>query len=163
MACRRRFARVHSRSVCRTTAVSCTSFCLLPDRYGYDYGTMKIEPSADAAPIFACRTSGAVPLPEAAPRIVWRAGLDINPLDIADPSAAAWLETLVWPEQESRLARLRAAMAIAAEDPPRVTRGLGWSERGATLARRSAVSLAGGRRALSVPCLVLRRRGPHPG
>ena len=35
----------------------------------------------------------------------------------------AWLETLVWPEQQERLVRLRAAIEIARRDPPRVVQG----------------------------------------
>jgi hypothetical protein len=99
--------------------------CLLPDRYAYDYGGRIVRPPPRhrVPPLFPCTVNAATPVPAALPRIVWRAGLDINPLDIADPSAAAWLETLVWPEQDGRLTRLRAAMAIAAEDPPRVIRG----------------------------------------
>jgi hypothetical protein len=57
----------------------------------------------------------------AMPQIVRRAGLDLNPLDAADPAAAAWLETLVWSEQTDRLdrlARLRAALNIAAAVSP---------------------------------------------
>jgi hypothetical protein len=100
--------------------------CLLPDRYGYDYGRARLAPEgadADAAPVFPCRASDATPLPDALPRVVWRAGLDLNPLDMADPDAAAWLETLVWPGQEARAERLRAAMDVARRDPPRVLRG----------------------------------------
>jgi hypothetical protein len=36
---------------------------------------------------------------------------------------AAWLETLVWPEQDARVARLRAAINIARRNPPNVMRG----------------------------------------
>ena len=35
----------------------------------------------------------------------------------------AWLETLVWPEHTDRLARLRAAIMIAAEQKPRLVKG----------------------------------------
>ena len=35
----------------------------------------------------------------------------------------AWLETLVWPEQQERLAGLRAAIEIARRDPPLVVQG----------------------------------------
>jgi hypothetical protein len=100
--------------------------CLLPDRYGYDYGRARLAPEgvdAEAAPVFPCRANDATPLPDALPRVVWRAGLDLNPLDVADPDAAAWLETLVWPEQEARAERLRAAMDVARRDPPRVIGG----------------------------------------
>jgi hypothetical protein len=57
------------------------------------------------------------------PQIVWRAGLDLNPLDAADKAQAEWLETLVWPEQTERLANLRAALKIAAAYRPRVVKG----------------------------------------
>ncbi|MBR0643865.1 DUF2332 domain-containing protein [Plastoroseomonas hellenica] len=96
--------------------------CLLPDRYGYDYGRAAL-PAPAGGPVFPCAVNAAVPLPAAVPQVVWRAGLDLNPLDIADPEERAWLETLVWPEQRERLARLRAAMAIAAVARPRVVRG----------------------------------------
>jgi Uncharacterized protein conserved in bacteria (DUF2332) len=99
--------------------------CLLHDRYGYDYGRRRICPDATAAdfPVFACAASQATPLPAAMPTIAWRAGLDLNPLDASDPSQAAWLETLVWPEHTQRLANLRAAMKIAATVRPRVVQG----------------------------------------
>lgn len=96
--------------------------CLLPDRYGYDYGRATL-PAPAGAPVFPCAVNAAAPLPAAMPQVVWRAGLDLNPLDISDPEERAWLETLVWPEQRERLARLRAAMAIAAAARPRVVRG----------------------------------------
>jgi hypothetical protein len=54
---------------------------------------------------------------------VWRAGLDLNPLDVTDADATAWLETLVWPEATGRAERLHAALAIARINPPRVIRG----------------------------------------
>jgi hypothetical protein len=95
--------------------------CLLPDRYGYDYGRV-ILPTGARSPTFRCAANDAVPVPAVLPRIVWRAGLDLNPLDIDDPSQVAWLETLIWPEQAGRLANLRAALAIAAEARPRIVK-----------------------------------------
>jgi hypothetical protein len=98
--------------------------CLLPDHYAYDYGGGRFGPvGVEAPPVFACRAGGGPPIPSAMPRIVWRAGLDLNPLDAGDPAQAGWLETLVWPEQTGRLAQLRAAMRIAASVRPRVVRG----------------------------------------
>jgi hypothetical protein len=73
--------------------------------------------------VFPCRVDSATPLPAAHPRIAWRLGVDLDPLDIADAADRAWLEALVWPEQADRLARLRAALAVARRDPPRVVRG----------------------------------------
>jgi hypothetical protein len=99
--------------------------CLLPDRYGYDYGGHLLCPEAASPepPIFPCASTGTMPLPKMLPQIAWRAGLDLNPIDVNNPGEAAWLKTLVWPEQTARLVRLRAAMAIAAAVRPRLTKG----------------------------------------
>ena len=94
--------------------------CLIPDLYGYDYGSSVLGAEY---PVFKCAASEATPLPAVMPRVVWRVGLDLNPLDAADPSAAAWLESLVWPEQKDRLLNLRAALRIAASHKPRIFRG----------------------------------------
>lgn len=56
--------------------------CLLPDRYGYNYGRKRIEPSVAAPPVFPCEANDAVPLPAKVPRIVWRLGLDLHPVDL---------------------------------------------------------------------------------
>ena len=97
--------------------------CLLPDCYGYDYGHRRIAPPAPGAPVLVCRASANTPLPAVQPNIAWRAGLDLHPVDLAKAAERAWLETLVWPEQSDRLARLHAAMAVAQADPPPVMRG----------------------------------------
>ncbi len=97
--------------------------CLLPDRYGYDYGPAGRIGAAEDAPLFACRVGGPAPVPEACPEIVWRAGLDLDPVDLQNAEDVAWLETLDWPGQDARLARLRSAVGIAREDPPRVVKG----------------------------------------
>ena len=100
--------------------------CLLFDHYGYDYGYARIDPTISGdhpAPVFTCEISGTVPLPQAMPRIAWRAGLDLNPIDVRSASDVAWLETLVWPGQDERLRRLHAAINIARRNPPNVIRG----------------------------------------
>jgi hypothetical protein len=98
--------------------------CLLPDFYGYNYGSTVIRPPMieTEPPVFTCRAE-AVPAPTAIPNIIWRAGLDLNPLDPADPAHAAWLETLVWPEQTDRLANLKATLKIAAKHKPTLVKG----------------------------------------
>jgi hypothetical protein len=99
--------------------------CLLPDRYAYDYGRKSIVPSTSSGdvPVFTCAASETTPLPAAMPEVVWRAGLDLNPLDVTDPAQTAWLEALVWPEQSQRLHRLRAAIKLAAAARPNVRKG----------------------------------------
>jgi hypothetical protein len=94
--------------------------CLLPDRYAYDYAGHRV---GEADVVFPCRPEGAVPLPAAVPRVAWRAGIDLAPVDITDPDDVAWLEALVWPEETDRLERLRAAIAITRRDPPRIVAG----------------------------------------
>lgn len=97
--------------------------CLLPDRYGYDYdgspagavdSPVKLRVHVECEPRLA--EPGAV-------TVAWRAGIDLNPLDVTDPDDVRWLQTLVWPEQHERLQRLNTAIALAQADPPRIARG----------------------------------------
>ncbi|MER7332343.1 MULTISPECIES: DUF2332 domain-containing protein [unclassified Micromonospora] len=93
--------------------------CLYPDRYAYRYGDHLL---GVGDPVLECAATG-VPLPDRLPEVVWRAGLDLNPLRVTDPADVAWLDALIWPEQTHRRDRLRAAAAIAAADPPLLARG----------------------------------------
>lgn len=100
--------------------------CLLPDRYGYDYGVARLEPPMNETclpPVFDCDVSGVLPIPDALPTVAWRAGIDLNPIDVNASTEVAWLETLVWPGQDKRLVRLRAALAVARGEPPRIVKG----------------------------------------
>jgi hypothetical protein len=92
--------------------------CLLPDRYGYDYAGHRLGDG-----LLKCVPEGEVPLPDALPDVAWRAGLDLNPLDVTDAEEMRWLELLVWPGQEHRVTTLRRAIAIAREDPPPIHAG----------------------------------------
>ena len=102
--------------------------CLLPDFYayhydGYDCPGRRIAAADRDAPVLRCRADPATPLPDGPPQVVWRAGLDLNPLDATDAGDVSWLETLVWPGQAERLERLQRALAVAARHRPRVVRG----------------------------------------
>jgi hypothetical protein len=98
---------------------------LHPDRYSYRYSTgVSLDPAAGPSPVvLECEVHGDPPLPGALPEVVWRAGIDLNPLDVHDDDAMAWLATLVWPEHEDRRSRLTAAVRLARTDPPRLVRG----------------------------------------
>ncbi|GHF18545.1 DUF2332 domain-containing protein [Pseudolysinimonas yzui] len=99
--------------------------CLVPDRYSYVFQTPQGETMLTGdpgAPVIPCVISGVAP-PTRHPEIVWRAGIDLNPLDVSDRDDARWLELLVWPEHADRLDRLRAARAVVAADPVRIVRG----------------------------------------
>ncbi|MEV4413330.1 DUF2332 domain-containing protein [Catellatospora sp. NPDC049609] len=96
--------------------------CLYPDRYRYRFGDGEPFGPADG-PLLECAVDGPVPVPAEVPRVVWRAGIDLNPLDVTDPGDVRWLESLIWPEHADRRERLVAAAAIAAGDPPALVRG----------------------------------------
>jgi hypothetical protein len=55
--------------------------------------------------------------------VVWRAGLDVSPIDVTDDESVAWLESLVWPGEGDRLTLLRQAVKVGRADPPRIVRG----------------------------------------
>jgi hypothetical protein len=98
--------------------------CLYPDRYSYSYDGRRLDPAAGPSTVLLeCATTGNPPIPAALPEIVWRAGIDLNPLDLTSADDVHWLETLIWPEQHERLARIRAAIEIVRADPPRIVRG----------------------------------------
>jgi hypothetical protein len=93
--------------------------CLYPDRYAYRYGDRLI---GTGEPVLDCTATG-MAAPDRVPDVVWRAGLDLNPLDVNNPADFAWLDALIWPEHAHRRARLRAGAAIAAAEPPLLVRG----------------------------------------
>lgn len=103
---------------------------LFPDRYGYEYdaghGVTRLRPAGAAPgsyPVLGCAVTGRVPLPAELPSVVWRAGIDLNPLDVRNPDDVAWLEALIWPEQDFRRERLRRAVGVARADPPLLVAG----------------------------------------
>ena len=97
--------------------------CLYPDRYSYRYagedGEVRVDPAdGESAVVLECAVRGErMPQPRL-PEIVWRAGVDLSPLDVRDPRDVDWLAGLVWPGETGRADRVRAAAAIAADDPP---------------------------------------------
>jgi hypothetical protein len=96
---------------------------LLFDRYSYDYAGHRLAGRDPAAPTLRCEPRGPVPLPPRIPAIAWRAGLDLNPLDVTSDDDVRWLTCLVWPGEGDRGRRLAAAIASARRDPPAVYRG----------------------------------------
>ena len=96
---------------------------LLFDRYSYDYDGHLIAGSDPDAPTLRCTLRGPVPVPARLPDIAWRAGLDLNPLDVTSDDDVGWLSCLVWPGEGDRAQRLAAAIATARRDPPVVHRG----------------------------------------
>ncbi|MBC2933549.1 DUF2332 domain-containing protein [Nocardioides sp. zg-1228] len=96
--------------------------CLHPDRYDYAWppvGGLR----GSGGPVLTAAATGPLPVPARHPEVAWRGGVDLNPLDVADADAMRWLENLVWPEQDERRERLRAAVEVARLDPPDLRRG----------------------------------------
>ncbi|HXL71390.1 MAG TPA: DUF2332 domain-containing protein [Rhizomicrobium sp.] len=99
--------------------------CLLPDKYAYDYGGHLVHPTNGeaGAPLFRCTANDATPLPKKNVEVIWRAGLDLNPLNVANDQDVRWLQALVWPGEGERSRLLEEAIAVARRDPPRVVKG----------------------------------------
>ena len=96
--------------------------CLFPDRYDYAWPPAG-RLTGSGGPLLTAGATGALPVPATHPDVAWRGGVDLNPLDVTDPDAMAWLTTLVWPEQDERRERLRAAVEVARREPPVLVRG----------------------------------------
>lgn len=99
---------------------------LFPDRHHYRYddahGSLALGPP-DAGAALECALIGDhTPMAlreKPLPRIVHRAGIDLDPIDPTDPEATRWLRACLWPEQPERIARFDAALMVAAEDAGR--------------------------------------------
>jgi hypothetical protein len=89
---------------------------LRADRYHHDLDDLGTAGDPASPVRLRCRVEGPAPA-AAVPEVAWRAGLDAAPVDVRDPDARRWLEACVWPEQTDRLARLRAALDVAAAHP----------------------------------------------
>jgi hypothetical protein len=96
--------------------------CLYPDHYDYAWPPLG-DLRGSGGPLLTAQASGPLPVPTARLEVAWRGGVDLNPLDVADPDAMAWLEGLVWPEQDDRRERLRRAIDVARQAPPALRRG----------------------------------------
>ena len=92
------------------------------DRYRYRFGTGTYGP-AEASLTLACEIRGPVaPPPASLPPVTTRVGVDLDPVDLADPEARAWLQACAPPEA-SALSRLAAAVDIARRHPATIIAG----------------------------------------
>ena len=99
--------------------------CLYPDRYSYRYsGHPQLDPpDGPSRVVIDCAVTGDPPIPAELPRVIHRAGVDLNPLDVTDEDQMLWLDSLIWPGQEERHGRLRAAIEIARAEPAKIVTG----------------------------------------
>lgn len=103
--------------------------CLYPDRYSYRYRAADGAPlrsldpeGGPSAVILESTVHGPLP-PLRMPRVVWRAGIDLAPLDARSAEDREWLRTLVWPGERARAERIVAALDIVASEPPLLVAG----------------------------------------
>lgn len=124
-----RIAAESGRPLALLEAGASAGVCLYPDRYAYRYllGPEKTPrtwaPAESPAAELTCRVKGPFDVPTGDVPVAWRGGLDLAPVDAADGDATAWLENLVWPEQDARREHLRTALGVVREDPPTLRRG----------------------------------------
>lgn len=134
--------------------------CLNPDRYSYRYRrggeTVALDPVAGVSPVvLACELEGAPEL--RMPEVVWRAGIDLNPLDVDRAEDRAWLMDLVWPGEEERRERIARAIDIAAGDPPLLVAGDGAD----ALPALAAQAPAGATLVVTTPGVLAHVPAPH--
>jgi hypothetical protein len=98
---------------------------LLVDRYAYDFGDGVVRGAVDSPVRLASELRSEAPphLDVPLPDIVERVGVDLDPINVRDAEATRWLQACVWPEQLDRHERLRAALTLAAADPPTIVQG----------------------------------------
>lgn len=101
---------------------------LVPDRYSYSYrcdegDTVRLDPDSGPSPLVLTSDLHGIRPPSSLPRVVWRVGVDLAPIDPRDHEERAWLENLVWPGEDDRLVRLRQALDLAATDPVPIVQG----------------------------------------
>lgn len=100
---------------------------LYPDKYSYHYdtgaGIVALDPLEGPSPVQLPCSIVADRVPARLPEVVWRAGVDLNPIDVRDADEVDWLEALIWPEHDARRERLHQAVALAAQDPPHLVAG----------------------------------------
>ena len=109
--------------------------CLIPDRYSYRYrgigGVTTLDPAGGPSAVVLSSeltTDDRMPLLRL-PEIVWRAGVDVDPLDASDPDDRRFLTTLVWPGESGRVKRIEAALDVVAADPPLLVRADATTDR----------------------------------
>ena len=122
------FALVHESAGGRPLAlvdVGCSAGLHLRwDQYHYDYGRAQTgDPRSDVRISCELRGSRTPPVPTAFPACHFRLGIDLNPVDLANPIERRWFDALIWPEHASRRRLGAAAIEGLLRDPPRIIKG----------------------------------------
>ena len=94
------------------------------DRYQYDYGSARVgDPRAAVSIACELRGPGMPPLPASFPECRFRLGIDLNPVDLRNPTERRWFDALLWPDQPARRRLAAAAIEELLGDPPALVKG----------------------------------------
>jgi len=103
--------------------------CLYPDRFSFRVNDadgaprLRLDPPEGPSQVLLASTvQGDLP-PLRLPQVVWRAGIDLDPIDVRASGDRTWLQSLIWPGEHDRAERISAAMAIASAEPPLLRAG----------------------------------------
>lgn len=106
--------------------------CLLPDLYSYRYvGAARVDldpvsresTGGESSVVLSCDLRGERVPELRMPEIVWRAGLDLRPLDASDAADRRFATALVWPGETGRVERIASALEIASRQGVRIDAG----------------------------------------
>jgi len=93
-------------------------------RYGYRLNGRRFGDPASPVQLAAeCHGQQPEPDLDRQPAIASVLGIDLQPVDPAEPAERAWLQALVWPENHRQRALLTTALELAAADPPPILAG----------------------------------------
>jgi hypothetical protein len=87
------------------------------DKYFYDTGETTFGDPASALSFGPEWWKGAKPALDVDARVARRRAVDINPIDVSTEEGRTTMLSFLWPDQLVRVERLRAALAVAAENP----------------------------------------------
>lgn len=90
------------------------------ERYRYDLGGVTVGP--EGSPMLIRPEWRGSPPPDNEVIITSIRGCDVAPIDLRDPQSALKLRSYVWPDAAGRMARIDAAIALAAQQPPDLVR-----------------------------------------
>jgi hypothetical protein len=122
-------ARTKGKPLALFEAGASAGLILVLDRYRHRLGGT--EAGDRKSPVVVAPAWEGPSPPPGEPTIRSRRGSDLDPLDVAKEEDRERLLAYVWPDQAERLARVEAAIALAAADPPRIDRAdaAEWAER----------------------------------
>ena len=108
------------------------------DEHTQDASDLALRLGGDVAQDSAQAIRSTRALPSRMPRIGWRAGIDLAPIDVRDAEGIRWFLTLLWPEEIERRSRIEAALELVRRDPPLLVAGDAVDDLAALVARAPA-------------------------